>query len=64
MNAPQPTRRRRRAASPPPAPVHDLEGMLRRLHLPTVRRLYGELATRAETEGMSYRTYLETLMAE
>jgi DNA replication protein DnaC len=38
--------------------------MLRRLHLPTVRRLYSELATRAETEGMSYRTYLETLMAE
>jgi len=38
--------------------------MLRRLHLPTVRRLYAELATRAETEGMSYHTYLETLIAE
>lgn len=38
--------------------------MLRRLHLPTVRRLYGELATRAEAEGMSYHTYLETLVAE
>jgi len=38
--------------------------MLKRLHLPTVRRLYGELATRAEAEGMSYRTYLETLIAE
>src|ERR1019366_4247432 len=48
----------------PPAPVHDLEGMLRRLHLPTVRRLFAELATRAEAEGMSYHTYLETLMAE
>ena len=57
-------RRARRAPSGPPAPVHDLEGMLRRLHLPTVRRLYGELATRAEAEGMSYRTYLETLIAE
>jgi hypothetical protein len=33
---------------------------MRRLHLPTVRRLYGDLATRAETEGMAYRTYLET----
>lgn len=62
-----PTARRRRAPSPPtppPAPVHDLDGMLRRLHLPTVRRLYAELATRAETEGMSYHTYLETLIAE
>src|SRR5690606_29602626 len=28
----------------------DLEGMLRRLHLPTVRRLYAELARRAEEE--------------
>jgi DNA replication protein DnaC len=38
--------------------------MLKRLHLPTVRRLYGELATRAEAEGMGYRSYLETLIAE
>ena len=50
-------------ASPPPA-ARDLEGMLRRLHLPTVRRLYAELATRAEAEGMSYHSYLETLIAE
>ncbi|HJR54756.1 MAG TPA: IS21-like element helper ATPase IstB [Gemmatimonadota bacterium] len=50
--------------SEPPAPVHDLDGMLRRLHLPTVRRLHGDLATRAEADGMSYRTYLETLIAE
>ena len=65
MTRPQPPkRRRRRAPTTPPPPVHDLEGMLRRLHLPTVRRLYGELATRAEAEGMSYRTYLETLIAE
>src|SRR5690606_35703455 len=42
----------------------DLEGMLRRLHLPTVRRLYAELARRAEEEGMSYRDYLATLAAE
>ncbi len=58
-----PKRRTRKPAGPPPA-VHDLDGMLRRLHLPTVRRLYGELATRAEAEGMSYRSYLETLAAE
>jgi DNA replication protein DnaC len=38
--------------------------MLKRLHLPTVRRLYGDLATRAEAEGMAYRAYLETLVAE
>jgi len=38
--------------------------MLRRLHLPTVRRLYSELALRAESDGMSYHTYLETLVAE
>src|SRR5690606_21749886 len=31
---------------------------------PTVRRLYAELATRAEEEGMSYRDYLATLIAE
>jgi DNA replication protein DnaC len=54
----------RRAPSAPPPPVHDLDGMLRRLHLPTVRRLYAELATRAEADGMSYHTYLETLIAE
>ena len=42
----------------------DLDGMLRRLHLPTVRRLYAELARRAEEEGMSYRDYLATLVAE
>lgn len=48
----------------PPEPPRDLDAMLKRLHLPTVRRLYAELATRAEAEGMSYRTYLETLIAE
>lgn len=62
---PPPARQRsRRGPTAPPAPVHDLDGMLRRLHLPTVRRLYTDLATRAEAEGMSYRTYLETLVAE
>lgn len=42
----------------------DLDGMLRKLALPAIRRLYAELALRAEAEGMSYRTYLEVLIAE
>lgn len=42
----------------------DLDGMLRRLHLPTVRRLYAELETRAEAEQMGYRDYLAVLIAE
>ena len=45
-------RRRKRPPTQPAAPVRDLDGMLKRLHLPTVRRLYLELATRAEAEGM------------
>lgn len=61
----RPTRRpRRRQPTAPPAPARDLDGMLKRLHLPTVRRLHNELAARAEAEGMSYRAYLETLVAE
>jgi len=52
----------RPAASPTAS--FDLDGMLKRLHLPTVRRLYGELAVRAEEEQMSYRAYLEILMSE
>src|SRR2546428_12557502 len=42
----------------------DLEGMLRRLHLPTVRRLYPEYELRAEAEDQSYRDFLATLIAE
>lgn len=42
----------------------DLDAMLKRLHLPTIRRLYAELALRAEAEGMSYRGFLEVLAAE
>lgn len=45
-------------------PPRDLDGMLLRLHLPTVRRLYAELAQRAEAEGMSYTSYLELLASE
>jgi hypothetical protein len=42
----------------------DLDGMLRRLHLPTVRRLYPELESRTETEGLSHRDFLALLIAE
>lgn len=49
------------AARPPDL---DLDAMLKRLHLPTVRRLYAELEQRAETEEMSYRDYLAILIAE
>ncbi len=42
----------------------DLDGLLRRLHLPTIRRLYPELEDRAEVEEMSHRDYLAVLVAE
>jgi DNA replication protein DnaC len=42
----------------------DLDGLLGRLHLPTIRRLYAELAIRAEHDGTSYRDFLATLVAE
>ena len=48
---------------PPEAP-RDLDAMLQRLHLPTVRRLHADLATRAEAEGMGYRAFLELLISE
>ena len=48
---------------PAPAPI-DLDGLLRRLHLPTIRRLYPELQTRAEADALSYRDFLALLVAE
>ena len=42
----------------------DLDGMLKRLHLPTVRRLYPECELRAEAEDQSYRDFLAMLIAE
>lgn len=42
----------------------ELDGMLRRLRMPTVRRLWSELQVRAEQEGMSYADYLQTLVGE
>ena len=41
-------------ALPPVAPP-DLDAMLKRLHLPTIRRVHAALAVRAEAEGMGYR---------
>jgi DNA replication protein DnaC len=46
------------------ASYDDLDAMLTRLRLPTIRRLYPELVLRAEAEGMSYRDFLEVLCAE
>jgi len=45
-------------------PPVDLDGLLRRLHLPTVRRLYPELCVQGESEEMSYRDFLASLIAE
>lgn len=42
----------------------DLDGLLKRLHLPTIRRLYPELEDRAEVEELSHRNYLAILVAE
>src|SRR3989441_5161684 len=46
------------------APAIDVDALLRRLHLPTVRRLYPDLAQRAEQDGLGYRDFLALLMAE
>ena len=48
----------------PAAPLDNFDAMLKRLHLPTVRRLYPDLTLRAEAEGMSYRDFLEILISE
>lgn len=42
----------------------DLDVLLRRLHLPTVRRLIDELEPRAAQEGWSHRDFVAVLMAE
>jgi DNA replication protein DnaC len=48
----------------PPAPAIDVDALLRRLHLPTVRRLYPDFAERAEQDSLGYRDFLALLMAE
>ena len=42
----------------------DLDKLLKRLHLPTVRRLYPGYATRAAAEGWTHRDHLALLIAE
>lgn len=42
----------------------DLDALLKRLHLPTMRRLYAEYATRAAAEGWGHRDFLALLIAE
>jgi DNA replication protein DnaC len=46
------------------APACDLDWGLKRLHLPTVRRLYPALTAQAEKEGWTYRELLEQLVGE
>jgi DNA replication protein DnaC len=45
-------------------PAADLEAGLRRLHLPTIRRLASEMFAQAEKESWTYRELLEQLVAE
>ena len=45
-------------------PGHDLEQGLRRLHLPTIRRLFASLAEEAEKQSWTFREYLEQLVSE
>lgn len=42
----------------------DLDMLLKRLHLPTVRRLYDDYGTRAAAEGWTHRDFLALLVAE
>lgn len=44
--------------------ICDLEAGLRRLHLPTIRRLYKPLAAQAEKEDWTYQELLEYLVSE
>lgn len=45
-------------------PGSDLDQGLRRLHLPTVRRMYPRVFEQAEKEGWTYREVLEQLVSE
>lgn len=46
------------------APAVDLDQGLKRLHLPTVRRLYPAMMAQAEQDSWTYRELLEQLVAE
>lgn len=56
--------KRNSSATPVGPSAVDLDGLLRRLHLPTIRRMYPEFEQRAEAEGMSYRDFLAILVSE
>ena len=47
-----------------PGASYDLEAGLKRLHLPTIRRMCGPVFEQAEKEGWTYREVLERLVAE
>jgi len=47
-----------------PTAVCDLDAGLRRLHLPTIRRMYSPVFEQAEKEGWTYREVLEQLVSE
>ena len=42
----------------------ELDAMLKRLHMPTIRRQWRDLEERAEKDGMRYADYLQTLVGE
>ena len=42
----------------------DLDALVKRLHLPTVRRLYPDYSARAAAEGWSHRDFLALVIAE
>lgn len=42
----------------------ELDHLLKRLHLPTIRRLYPDYAVKAAAEGWSHRDFLSMLIAE
>ena len=42
----------------------DLDALLKRLHLPNMRRIHSSLAQKAEAESWSYRDFLAILVAE
>lgn len=52
--------------TPPPfqCPDVDLDALLKRLHLPTMRRLYRQVADQAEREQWAYGDFLACLVAE
>lgn len=47
-----------------PIAACDLDAGLRRLHLPTIRRMYSPVFERAEKESWTYREVLEQLVSE